>query len=129
MSPTKTDKGSMAERLAIRYLKAHDFEIIDQNVHLGKLAELDIVAKKNTVYHIIEVKSLYNSKAKKEDLRFPFHNITPHKVGQLIRGVQLYCQKYNIQNDYTIDAIGIIVNPQKKQSWIQFLPNILEGRD
>lgn len=129
MSLTKTDKGSLAERLALRYLHTHQFQIIEQNVHLGKLAELDIVTQKDGVYHIIEVKSLYDSTAKRENLRFPFHNITPHKVRQLRRGTQLYCQKYNIQNDYTIDALGIIVNPRDKQSWVQFLPNILDGWD
>lgn len=124
------NKGSLGERLAVRLLISKGFEVVDQNVRLGKLSELDIVAIKDKVLHIIEVKTVYKCGKLGDNLDFPIYNITPRKVSHLKLGAQLYVQKQKHTNmDVTIDAITCIVDSCCKKSWIKFFPNILEGLD
>jgi len=124
------NKGSLGERLAIRLLISKGFEIVDQNIRLGKLSELDIVAIKDRVLHIIEVKTVYKCGKLGDNLDFPIYNITPRKVKHLKLGAQLYVQKQkHTDMDVTIDAITCIVDNCCKKSWIKFFPNILEGLD
>ena len=125
-----TNKGSLGERLAVKYLISKGFEIIDQNVRLGKLSELDIIATKDQVLHIIEVKTIYQCGKLVDKIEFPIYNITPSKVRHLKKGSIMYVQKRKLENmDITIDAIGCIVDSCHKKSWIQYYPNILEGLD
>ncbi len=124
------NKGSLGERLAIKFLLSKGFEIIDQNVRLGKLSELDIVATKDNVLHIVEVKTVYKCGKLVENLDFPIYNITPRKVNHLKKGAQIYVQKQKLEYmDITIDAIACIVDNCHRKSYIQFYPNILEGLD
>ena len=124
------DKGSLGERLAIKFLLSKGFEIIDQNVRLGKLSELDIIASKDRVLHIIEVKTVYKCGKLGDNLEFPIYNITPRKVQHLKKGALIYVQKEKLENmDITIDAIGCIVDNCHRKSYIRFYPNILEGLD
>jgi Holliday junction resolvase-like predicted endonuclease len=124
------NKGSLGERLAVRLLINKKFKIIDQNVRLGKLSELDIVAITDNVLHIIEVKTMYKCGKLEDNLDFPIYNITPRKIKHLKLGAQLYVQKQKYTDmDITIDAIACIVDNCCKKSWIKFYPNILEGLD
>ena len=124
------NKGSLGERLAVKLLLSKGFEIIDQNVRLGKFSELDIIAIKDKVLHIIEVKTVYKCGKVGDNLDFPIYNITPRKVKHLKLGTQMYLQKRKFQDvDITIDAIACIVDNCHKKSWIKFYPNILEGLD
>ena len=124
------NKGSLGERLAVKLLISKGFEIIDQNVRLGKLSELDIIATKDKVLHIIEVKTVYKCGKLGDNLDFPIYNITPRKVKHLKLGARLYVQKQKYTDmDITIDAIACIVDNCCKKNWIKFFPNILEGLD
>lgn len=124
------NKGSLGERLAIKLLLSKGFEIVDQNVRLGKLSELDIIATKDGVLHIIEVKTVYKCGKLVENLEFPIYNITPRKVNHLKKGAQIYVQKQKLeQMDITIDVIACIVDNCHKKSYIRFYPHILEGLD
>jgi len=50
-------KGDEAEKKALLLLKDKKFEIIETNFYAKKLGEIDIIAKKDEVYHFLEVKS------------------------------------------------------------------------
>ena len=123
-----SSKGAIAERLAQKYLKSKGFQILDMNVHLGKYSELDIVAIKDSVVHVVEVKASFQAVTKREQITFPIFNITPNKVRKLCIGAQLYQRKNQLSDyDLTVDAIGIIVDQNQSKSWVKFFPNILEG--
>ena len=123
-------KGDIGENLAIKYLISKKFEILDRNVHLGKLAELDIIAKKDGFLHFIEVKSVYNCGQLVDKDNFPVYNITKSKLKKLSIGIRIYLQKHRyLSEDIYIDAISIIIAKSNKKAWIKFFPNILEGID
>ncbi len=52
--------GKKGEHLAIDYFKKHHFEIIDTNYRC-RYGEIDIIAKKNSKLHFIEVKTRKSS--------------------------------------------------------------------
>lgn len=127
-SQTNYQTGNLGERLAVKYLRGKGFEILELNVHLGKYAELDIVAQKDEVIHFVEVKTSGYTPDETTELVFPIYNITPRKVRHLSMGAEMYIRNNNLEEyDRTIDAIGVIIDRESKKSWIKFFPNILEG--
>ncbi len=120
--------GNLGERLAVKLLLGKGYEILDTNVHLGKYAELDIVAMKDSIVHVVEVKSSGYSHVDPQNLIFPIYNVTPRKLQHLSRGMEMYIRNNNLEEfDRTIDGIGVIIDIGSKKSWIKFFPNILEG--
>ena len=51
------EKGDFAEKRAISFLEDSNFKIIETNFYAKKLGEIDIIAKKDNIYHFCEVKS------------------------------------------------------------------------
>ena len=92
-----TNTGKYFESRAISYLEDNGFEIIEINYFAKKLGEIDIIAKKNEVYHFVEVKSGKTFEA--------VYNITPQKLQKLYRSIDLYLKHKNLDVDYCVDAI------------------------
>jgi len=97
---TKTNttiKGKYFEKKAIDFLTSNEFSIIEVNYFAKKLGEIDIIAKKDDVYHFIEVKSGENFEA--------IYNITAQKLRKLYRSIELYIKHKNLDVAYCVDAI------------------------
>lgn len=103
-------KGDIAENKAISFLENLNFKIIEKNFYAKKLGEIDIIARKNEIYHFIEVKSAI-------DYETAVNNLTHSKMSKLKRSVNYYIQVKNISNAFCIDAI-IVTN-----SSIEFIEN------
>jgi putative endonuclease len=102
------NKGYLAERKAVEYLKNKNFKIIKKNFYT-KFGEIDIIAFKDNVFHFIEVKSGKNFE--------PVYNITPQKLNRIIKSAYVYLKKNSITSAFCIDAIVIKDN-------IEFIENI-----
>ncbi len=102
------NKGNIAEEKASSFLSNLGFKIIERNFYAKKLGEIDIIAKKDSSYHFIEVKSA-------NEYEIAVNNITPSK---LKRSIDYYLQIKNLNVSFCIDAI-IIVDEK-----IEFLENI-----
>ena len=92
-----TNTGKYFELKAIDYLKINGFEIIEINYFAKKLGEIDIIAKKDDIYHFVEVKSGKNFEA--------IYNITQQKLYKLYRSIELYLKHKNLDVAYCVDAI------------------------
>jgi len=92
-----TSKGKYFETKASDYLKDNGFVIIEINFFAKKIGEIDIIAKKDNVYHFVEVKSGESFEA--------VYNITPSKLSKLKRSVEYYIQIKKLNTAYCIDAI------------------------
>lgn len=103
-------KGDIAEQRACGYLVAHGFTVKEQNFY-SRFGEIDIIAKKDDVYHFVEVKSGL-------DYELAINNITPAKIAKIIKTIDVYNKKNALKNDYLIDAI--VVTPES----IEFVENI-----
>jgi len=103
-------KGNIYELKAVDFLKNNGFEIIERNFYAKKMGEIDIIAKKNNIFHFIEVKSGQNFDA--------IYNITPQKLNKLKKSIDYYLQKNNLDVYFSLDAIIF------KNEKIEFLQNL-----
>ena len=105
------EKGNFAEKRAISFLQDLNFEIIEQNFYAKKLGEIDIIAKKNEIYHFCEVKSA-------PDYETAINNLTASKLSKIKRSVDYYLQTKKLDVAFRIDAIIIT------EETIDFIENI-----
>ena len=105
------EKGDFAEKRAISFLTDLNFMIIETNFYAKKLGEIDIIAKKDDVYHFCEVKSA-------QTFELAVQNLTKSKLSKIKRSVDYYLQIKKLDVAFCIDAI--IVNDDV----IEILENI-----
>ena len=105
------EKGNFAEKRAISFLQDLNFQIIEQNFYAKKLGEIDIIAKKNDIYHFCEVKSA-------PDYETAINNLTASKLSKIKRSVDYYLQTKKLDVAFCIDAIIIT------EETIDFIENI-----
>ena len=105
------EKGDFAEKRAISFLTDLNFMIIETNFYAKKLGEIDIIAKKDDVYHFCEVKSA-------QTFELAVQNLTKSKLSKIKRSVDYYLQIKKLDVAFCIDAI--IINDDS----IEILENI-----
>jgi putative endonuclease len=91
-------KGLLAEDRAISFLEERGFEIVERNFH-SRYGEIDIVAKRDEITHFIEVKSGSNFN--------PIQNMTEKKLRKILKTVEVFLQKFEIDSQISIDLITI----------------------
>jgi ribonuclease HII len=95
-----TDKGNQAEEAAAKYLLSKGFLIVKRNWKT-KICEIDIVAKKDGIIYIVEVK--YRSSASQGG---GLYAIDDRKKRKLILGARLWLQIYG-ETDLRLSAISV----------------------
>ncbi|CAA6811536.1 MAG: Unknown protein [uncultured Sulfurovum sp.] len=103
--------GSQNETLAVAFLEAEGFTIVEQNYYARKLGEIDIVAMYEDVLHFIEVKS---SEADFD----PIYNFTRAKQRKVINSAYYYMKAKNLDMVFSIDLIVV------RSGEIEFLENV-----
>jgi putative endonuclease len=103
-------KGDVAEQKAVDFLNENGFFVIEQNFYARKMGEIDIIAKKDDIYHFIEVKSGTGFE--------PIYNISHSKLSKLLKSVHYYLKLKNLDVAYSIDVVTI------QDGEIDFLENI-----
>lgn len=91
-------KGRLAEDRAIKYLQQEKFIIIDRNFYT-RFGEIDIVALRDNTIHFVEVKSGEGFD--------PVYNLTPRKLSKIIKSIEIYLIRKNLNMDYMVDALII----------------------
>ena len=85
----------MGEDLAVAYLETQGYEIIERNAtFLG--GELDIICTKNHFWRFVEVKYREST-----IFGYPEDSMTPKKIKTLLRAIEMYCMKKNIDYPQT----------------------------
>ena len=105
------EKGDFAEKRAISFLTDLNYIIVETNFYAKKLGEIDIVAKKDNIYHFCEVKSAHSFEA-------AVQNLTKSKLSKIKRSVDYYLQIKKLNVAFCIDAV--VVNDDS----IEILENI-----
>ncbi len=111
--------GKYGENLAKEFLIKKGYKILELNYHYSKVAEVDIIAKKDNTIHFVEVKTrtqrLFGA---------PMEAINAKKIKSIYSCAQFYIN--NSKNHFEkmqIDAIAIILD-KNKEPQIDFLENI-----
>ncbi len=103
-------KGDAAETLTCEFLQEQGFTILERNVY-SRFGEIDIVAQKEQMLHFIEVKSA-------QDYERAIQNVTPQKIGRILKTVDVFMKKRGLDVAYCIDVA--VVTPEG----VELLENI-----
>jgi putative endonuclease len=98
--------GDDGERVAQRFLQSKGYEIIECN-YLKPWGEIDIVARKEDVYHFVEVKTISREKGSEPPAMTAEDHIHPAKMKKLVRTVELYMVHVKGSPDYQIDVVAV----------------------
>ena len=95
------DLGKLGEELAVDFLKTNGYDILDTNWIFDK-AEIDILAKKDAILAVVEVKT-------RSSLEFglPQEFVKPKKIQLLVKAVNEYITQNDLEVEVRFDIISI----------------------
>lgn len=119
------DIGDFGENLACRYLIKKDYQIVGRNIRFP-LGEIDIVALKDGIYRIIEVKTVihetpqYISRETNNTENMVIHETTSHfnpednvhyrKLSRLSVLSEMFMANNYLEEDFQVDVIAITLS-------------------
>jgi putative endonuclease len=113
---TTRETGNLGEDIACAFLRRKGYKVIDRNVR-KKWGEVDIVATRGAVLHIVEVKSGSRVTPTLEGARYrPEEHVTADKVLKLRRMAEWYVAEKRWAGECQIDVIGIDLDVEKKRA-------------
>lgn len=124
------ETGVKGEAIAAKYLAKHGYKIVGRN-YLKKWGEIDIIAKKDSRIHFIEVKAV--SYETKRDLEWavahetwrPEENVHPFKIKKLSRAIESWLIENNWEGEWQIDVISVRIVPRETYGTVKYLENII----
>ena len=95
------DLGKLGEELAVAFLQKNNYEILETNFVFQK-AEIDIIAQKNNILAVIEVKT-------RSSINFglPQDFVKPKKIQLLVKAINEYVMQNNLDVTIRFDIIAI----------------------
>ena len=107
--------GKKGEQLAIDFLLKNNYEIIERNYRFDK-AEVDVIALKENILAIIEVKTRSTL-----DFGNPQDFVKPKQIKNLVKAVNEYVLENDLDYEVRFDIIAIV--KEKKGYKIEHLVN------
>lgn len=93
--------GKLGEELAVEFLKNEGYSILETNWRFDK-AEIDIIASKDKVLSIVEVKTRSSL-----DFGLPQDFVKPKKIQLLVKAANEYVEKNDLDVEISFDIIAI----------------------
>jgi putative endonuclease len=100
--------GKEAEQMAVNYLVKNGYEILYCNWRYSHY-EIDIIARKNELLRIIEVKALKTSQ-----LRYPEESVTKKKFKHLLKAADEFLFQHQEYRHVQFDILSITMSPEKE---------------
>lgn len=94
--------GKKGEDLAVAYLIKNGYSIVERNYRFNK-AEVDIIAKKNDILSVIEVKTRSTS-----DFGNPQDFVKPKQIKNLVKAINEYVTVNNLDVEVRFDIIAVV---------------------
>jgi len=94
--------GKKGEQLAVDFLLKNGYMIVERNYRFDK-AEVDIIARKEEILAIIEVKTRSTS-----DFGNPQDFVKPKQIQRLVKAVDEYVTVNNLDVEVRFDIIAIV---------------------
>jgi len=107
--------GKKGEQLAVDFLLNKNYEIIERNYRFDK-AEVDIIALKDDILAIVEVKTRST-----KDFGNPQDFVKPKQIKNLVKAVDEYVNVNELDLEVRFDIIAIV--KEKKEFLIEHLEN------
>ncbi len=93
--------GKLGEELAVEFLQKNGYEILETNYVFQK-AEIDIIAKKQNVLAVVEVKTRSSI-----DFGLPQDFVKPKKIQLLVKAINEYVVSKDLDVEVRFDIIAV----------------------
>lgn len=95
--------GQMGEEEAAAYLERNGYAILERNWVSGK-AEVDIIAQKDGLLAVIEVKTRST-----DEFGLPQEFVKPRKIRLLVEAIDAYIAKNGLETEVRFDIIAVVL--------------------
>ncbi len=97
------DLGKLGEEMAVEYLQKNGYDILETNWVFQK-AEIDILAKKENILAVVEVKTRSSI-----EFGLPQDFVKPKKIQLLVKAVNAYVIENDLEIEVRFDIIAISI--------------------
>ena len=106
------------------FLVKRGFQIVERNFW-KKVGEIDIICTKEEKFYFVEVKTIVKRGVSREmsDNYRPEDNLHAQKIVRLGRAIDIYLEEQNIDGDWEILGVMIIIDPKTKIAKVSLLEN------
>lgn len=117
------DLGRLGERLAAGHLRRHGYEVIARNVQVRPWGEIDIIARRDGVLALVEVRTRRGERFGGAAL-----SITPAKQRRMLRTAMAYLSSLGDNPPPArIDVVFVRFSPDGRLLGIEHIENAVEG--
>jgi len=102
------DLGKKGEQIALDYLLAKGYKILETNWHFGK-NEIDIIARDKNFIVIVEVKTRVSNYFAEPEMA-----VTRDKQRTLVNAANAYVRFKRLNEEVRFDIISIVIGPEKE---------------
>ena len=124
---TKASVGTLGEDIACQFLLRKGYTILQRN-YRKPWGEIDIIALKQGTVRFVEVKAI---SVPREDISresseyLPEEQIHPAKLRKIVRTAELYMADRSDNQEFQIDAIGVLMDPVTRMARCRFFEQVL----
>lgn len=119
---THNDLGKKGEDLAVEYLQKNGYKILARNFRFQK-AEIDIVAEKDNLIVVVEVKARST-----DAFMLPQEAVTKTKIKLIVSAANRYLEEFNKNQEVRFDIISALPD-EKGNLTIEHIENAFEAFD
>jgi len=126
MKQTEKQKtGQIGENVACEFLMKQGYQILDRN-YRKKWGEIDVIAKKDSMIHFVEVKAVSGGVPRETDYQ-PEENVHSWKIKRLGRAIQTYLleKKVSDETEWQLDVIAVFLDFSSRKARIRITENII----
>ncbi|AZB00774.1 YraN family protein [Chryseobacterium joostei] len=116
------DFGKIAEDMAADYLQKSGYKVIARNFRFQK-AEIDIIAEKNDLIIIVEVKARST-----DAFMLPQEAVTKTKIKSIVSAANHYMEEFDKDNEVRFDIISVLPD-EKRNLIIDHIPDAFQALD
>lgn len=116
------DFGKKAEDLAVAFLQKNGYKILIRNFRFQK-AEIDIIAEKDNLIVVIEVKARST-----DAFMLPQEAVTKTKIRLIVSAANHYLEEFNRNQEVRFDIISVLPDEKGKLS-IEHITDAFEAFD
>lgn len=114
--------GKKAEELAVEYVKKQGYKILTRNFRFQK-AEIDIIAEKDNIIAVIEVKARST-----DAFMLPQEAVTKTKIRSIVSAANHYLEEFNKHTEVRFDIISVLPDEKGNLS-IEHITDAFEALD
>lgn len=127
MKQPEVNIGALGEDIARKFLVSKGYRILESNFR-RPWGEIDVIAEKGGIVRFVEVKAAAGSWAdisRESSGLNPEERIHSAKLQKIVRTAELYMQKKGGEQEYQIDAVGVLMDTVLRKARCRLFEQIL----